>query len=326
MNKWMTRASPSILVIDDAEPIHRLLKIRLATEKYDIHSALTSSDGLAMAKEVHPDLILLDLRIDDEMDGLQVLQRLKDDEATSGITVIFISGESDGDQRVKALDLGAVDFITKPFDEFELRARLRCQLRAQRTLHMLEQRAQVDGLTELWNRAYFDQRLRAEVAEARRHSRPLSIVMTDIDRFKPLNDTFGHPFGDKVLEQFGRILSHGRASDIACRFGGDEFAVILPHTGLREAREVAERYRVMMQEQVWTIPPHAAAADKGPVIVTVSLGVADLASCGEHAGRTDLVRMADQALYAAKGGSGGAARNRVVSADELCGESIEEEA
>ncbi len=317
MNNWMIRAAPSILVIDDAEPIHRLLKIRLATEKYEIHSALTSSDGLAMAKELHPDLILLDLRIDDDMDGLQVLQRLKDDEATSRIAVIFISGESDGDQRVKAIDLGAVDFITKPFDEHELRARLRSQIRAQRTLHMLEQRAQVDGLTELWNRAYFDQRLRAEVAEARRHGRPLSIVMTDIDKFKSLNDTYGHPFGDKVIEQFAKILSRGRASDIACRFGGDEFAVILPHTSLCEAREVAERYRVMMQEQVWTVPRHAEALQKEPVIVTVSLGVADLAICGENAGRTDLVKTADQALYAAKGLTGGPARNRVVSADEL---------
>jgi len=304
----MSKQLPRVLLIDDEELIHRLLKIRLGAEKIELQGAYTSSEGLQMARELQPDVILLDLRIDEEMDGLQVLQHIKGNEGTQRIAVILISGASDTEHRVRALDLGAIDFISKPFEVTELRARLRGAIRLQQTIRMLEQRAQVDGSTGLWNRTYFDQRLRAEIAEARRHERPLSIVMTDIDHFKVLNDTHGHLFGDKVIEQYATILSRGRASDIACRFGGDEFAVILPHTTLVEAKDVAERYRIMLREQVW--PGHDA------LIVTASLGVADLASCGEGGRKSDLLTLADGALLVAKGAERGG-RDRVMTCEGM---------
>jgi diguanylate cyclase (GGDEF)-like protein len=183
----------------------------------------------------------------------------------------------------------------------ELKARVRSAIRIQQLLRMLSQRAQLDGLTALWNRSYFDQRLAAEFGEARRHGKNLSLVMCDIDHFKSVNDRFGHPFGDEVLALFSSILSGGRASDIPCRYGGEEFGVILPATALSEAIEVAERFRRAFEEHQWRRHPD--------LVLTASFGVADISALGVAGKPTDLVSRADTALYASKRGG----RNRVSS-------------
>ena len=289
---------PRLLAIDDSELIHRLLQVRLAGERLELHSALSAKDGLRLAKELNPAVILLDITLD-EMDGFELLSRLKQDPSTHDIAVIFISATSDTMDRVRGLDLGAVDFIIKPFEVVELKARVRSALRMQHLVRMLEHKAQIDGLSGLWNRRYFDQRLQQEWSEAARHDRPLSLVMCDVDRFKRLNDQFGHPFGDGVIERVANILTSGRGSDIVCRYGGEEFGMILPSTPLERAQEVAERHRQAIEAQVW--PGHP------DLIITASFGVADLQLLQEGATPDDLIQAADAALYRAKQSG----RNRV---------------
>ena len=291
---------PRILAIDDSELMHRLLRSRLQLEQVEIHCALSGEEGLRMAEELRPEVILLDIDLDG-MDGFEVLQRLKENPRTRDIAVIFISASCETMDRVRCLDLGAIDFIPKPFEMAELKARVRSAIRIQQLLRMLSQRAQLDGLTALWNRSYFDQRLAAEFAEARRHARPLALVLCDIDHFKSVNDRFGHPFGDEVLALFASILSGGRASDIPCRYGGEEFGVILPATATAEAVEVAERFRRAFEEHAWRRHPE--------LVLTASFGVADIASLEPGGTPADLLARADAALYAAKRGG----RNRVSS-------------
>lgn len=290
--------SPRLLAIDDSEIIHRLLQVRLQGERLELHGALSAQEGLQKARELMPEVILLDIELD-TMDGFEVLAHLKSDPKTQDIAVIFISAVSDTMDRVRGLDLGAVDFIAKPFEVAELKARVRSALRTQHLVKMLEHRAQIDSLSGLWNRRYFDQRLQQEWSEARRHGRSLSLIMCDVDRFKRLNDQFGHPFGDQVIERVAQILSGGRGSDITCRYGGEEFGVILPSTTADRALEVAERHRVAIESHTWS--------GHDDVIVTSSFGVADLKSLPNDASMEQLVQAADMALYRAKQSG----RNRV---------------
>jgi diguanylate cyclase (GGDEF)-like protein len=291
---------PRVLAVDDSELMHRLLRSRLQLEQVEIHCALTGEEGLRMAAELQPEVVLLDIDLDG-IDGFEVLQRLKENPRTRDIAVIFISASCETMDRVRCLDLGAIDFIPKPFEMAELKARVRSAIRIQQLLRMLAQRAQLDGLTALWNRAYFDQRLAAEFAEARRHARPLSLILCDIDHFKGVNDRFGHPFGDEVLALFATILSGGRASDVPCRYGGEEFGVILPATSLIEAVDVAERFRRAFEEHQWRRHPE--------LVLTASFGVSDITMLDSSGQPSDMLAKADAALYAAKR----AGRNRVSS-------------
>ena len=293
--------TPTVLAIDDSELIHRLLKTRLQGERLELHNATSSAEGLKKAVALNPDIILLDIAMDG-MNGFELLEKLKEDPRTRNIAVIFISATSEAMDRVKGLDMGAIDFICKPFDAFELKARVRSALRTQHLVKMLEQKAQIDGLTGLWNRRYFDQRMIQEISEAKRYSRPLSLVLCDIDRFKRLNDQFGHPFGDFVLERVAQILSGGRTSDIACRYGGEEFGLILSSTNIEQGHEVAERLRIAIESIVWP--------GKQDLVVTASFGICDTESVGEETNPEAMLETVDSALYKAKQNG----RNRVESA------------
>lgn len=295
-----SRSWPRMLVIDDSDLVHRLLRARLKHERIELKSAIGGEEGLRMAREMKPELILLDIELED-LDGFEVLARLKADPETHDIAVIFVSASNETMDRVRGLDLGAVDFVGKPFDVGELKARVRSALRMQRLIRMLAQRARVDGLTGLWNRAYFDQRLRDEVAAANRYGQPLSLILCDLDHFKSLNDRFGHPFGDDVLERAAGILNEGRGSDVACRYGGEEFGLILVGTDIEEAMETARRHQQKLQDIRFT--------DRENVKISASFGVADLGCIGSSNSPSALIEAADQALYQAKNNG----RNCVVS-------------
>ena len=284
------QAEPILLAIDDSLLIHRLLKSHLKHESLELHCASTGAEGLECARTLNPDAILLDVDLED-MTGFELLSVLKNEPATQHIPVLFLSGTCSIEDRVRGLDMGAVDFITKPFEIVELKARVRSALRITRLIKMLGQRAQIDGLTGLWNRAYFDERLEQEVAEAMRYDHNVALMLCDVDHFKEVNDRYSHPFGDRVLETFARILSDHRASDITCRYGGEEFAIIIPQTDARGAAAIADRIRESVESREWEGKPG--------LTVTVSFGLSDLHLTPDQTPE-QLVACADRALYAAK--------------------------
>ena len=295
----------NILAIDDSDLIHKLLDARLRPEDVTIHHALDGEEGLRLATQVRPDLVLLDVDMPG-MSGFEVCRRLLADPATASVPIIFLTGATQIFSKVEGLDIGAVDYVTKPFDPAELRARVRSALRTKRYHDMLATRAQLDGLTGLWNRGYFDQRLRDEVAAVQRYGRALSLVLIDLDHFKRINDTHGHPFGDRVLQATGEALTMCfRTTDAPCRYGGEEFAVILTETGA-EALIAARRC-------------HSQLAALGlrhrgePVAVTASIGVVSTDQFAHHGVITarSLLEAADGALYDAKR----AGRDRVCVAN-----------
>ncbi|MBY0307581.1 MAG: diguanylate cyclase, partial [Phycisphaerales bacterium] len=235
------------------------------------------------------------------MDGFAVLRALRANPATVNTSVVVLSELSDSQDKVAAFDLGATDYVTKPFDFSELRARVRSALRTQRLMQLLAERAEVDGLTGLANRAAFNRRWSQEVNESQWYGRPLSLAVMDIDHFKKINDTYGHPAGDEVIQGFARVITgFTRDCDIACRYGGEEFCVIMPETAPEAAKIVGERIREAMAGTRWARHPEHA--------VTVSVGIAGCA--GTAAGLTPEVWLdrADKALYTAKHGG----RNRTV--------------
>jgi len=287
-----------ILIIDDAEDTHVLLRKKLGDGGYEVLSAYDGREGLSVARSTDVALILLDLDMP-TMDGFEVLRELKDDESLMHTPVIVLSGSNNAQDMITGLELGAVDFVPKPFDFAELRARVRSALRIYKLMGMLAQRAQIDGLTGLWNRAHFDQQLSAEISDSRRSGRPLTLAFCDLDRFKSINDSYGHPAGDAVLEGFARILlSELRQHDLACRYGGEEFALILRNTSEAEAAVVLERIRARLESHSWPLHPERA--------VTASFGIASW--IGEEEGPVGLVARADAALYEAKSRG----RNRVA--------------
>jgi diguanylate cyclase (GGDEF)-like protein len=279
-----------ILIIDDSPDALAVAKARLANEGHEILCAGGGVEGLQTAAREKPDLILLDLDMPD-LDGFEVCRRLKADADLCMIPVIFLSGSGGPEERVQGLDAGAVDFVTKPFDAFELRARVNAALRTKQMQDLLIQHAKIDPLTGLPNRRALDERLQQEWARLLRHGGNLSVIMADIDHFKNVNDRFGHPAGDEVLRHVARMLAAGcRESDVPARYGGEEFVVITPETSLSDAAKFADRLRVSICVQPLMVQGRALE-------ITVSFGVAD------NEGLTspeELVQMADDALYRAK--------------------------
>jgi len=295
-------AQPVALVIDDSVDVHRLLRARLKPEGLELVQALSGPEGLTLAVSKPPSVVLLDLDMP-EMDGFEVLRNLKENPATQHVPVIVLSGLQSPQDKVTAFDLGAVDYVTKPFDLTELRVRVRAALRLSQLLTMLSQRAQIDGLTGLWNRAHFDKRWPDEVSGCVRHGRALSMAILDMDHFKSVNDTYGHPAGDAVIQGMATQLQREcRQSDVACRMGGEEFAVIMPDTNVEAALVLCERIRVAFEKQVWPRHPERH--------VTTSIGLVG-SSGSATLSAEEWIEAADQNLYRAKAEG----RNRVVATD-----------
>lgn len=284
-----------VLVIDDAHELHQVVADALAPEEIAVSSAFDGLSGLRTAIEQRPDLILLDLTLPD-IDGWEVCELLTVQDSTARTPVVILSGASDRRSVLRALELGAQDYICKPFDFDELRGRVRRALRYGYFLQFEATRAQIDPLTGLWNRRYFEQRLSAETSACQRHGRPLSCVMSDIDLFKKLNDKYGHPAGDDALRTVAEVMRETcRREDVICRYGGEEFAILCPDVKCDGAAVLAERLRTGISNAKLTVPG---------VHVTCSFGVTDSA-----AGTDSLIARADAALYRAKQ----AGRNRVAA-------------
>ena len=301
-----TAKKKSILIVDDLRTNALALKKMLESE-WPVEIALDGPSALvAAAKDPAPELILLDVRMPG-MDGHETCRRLKRDENTKNIPVIFITALDDSNDEALGLELGAVDYITKPVHAPIVRARIRNHLALQQAHGELELKNQTleklatrDKLTGLYNRRRLDDVLAQEVLRAERYNRPLSVILIDIDHFKQVNDTYGHPIGDAVLSETAfRLAGTLRTSDIAGRWGGEEFMVICPETGAETAMILAERLRAGYAELDF---PETGR-------LTASLGVA---SHRKGLGPEEILRHVDDALYRAKYGG----RNRVEQEKE----------
>jgi diguanylate cyclase (GGDEF)-like protein len=287
-----------LLIIDDSKAIHPLIKTLLAGEEIGIRSAYDAAFGIDLAKSLRPDLILLDVDMPGT-NGFDACRVLKSDPATNSIPVIFLTSCASVEEKVRGLELGAVDYVTKPCNRSELQARVRASLRMSQLIRLLEEKALIDALTGLGNRAMFEQRLAAEVALRIRSGNPLACIVMDLDAFKAINDNFGHPLGDQVLRKLASIVAeHCRTEDVACRIGGDEFIVLAPNTSAEHAALLAERMRS-------AIAKTSFVHNEKPVSVTCSFGVVD---AGDPYDRS-LLERADSALYRSKQQG----RNRVTS-------------
>jgi diguanylate cyclase (GGDEF)-like protein len=298
------RRPPRLLAVDD-QPVNIQAIYQIFSGDHQVFMATSGEQALKLAATQQPDLVLLDV-VMPGMDGHEVCRRLKADEATRDVPVIFVTAQSDEAAETQGLALGAVDFITKPINPAIVRARVKTHITLKSQSDLLRQWVYMDGLTGVHNRRYFDERLAGEWSRASRSGTELSLVLLDVDCFKRYNDLYGHLAGDACLRRVAECLRLPlkRPGDLVARYGGEEFVCLLPDTGLRGALELAQQLGAAVEALGI---PHADSA-AGPV-VTVSLGVC-CATHGAHGAADALVSAADAQLYRAKGGG----RNRICGA------------
>ena len=292
-----------VLLIDDSDDIHLQVRLMLNDETVEVSTASSGPEGIAAAKQQPPDLILLDVDMP-APNGFEVCKSLKSDPITLAVPIIFLTGMSSTEEKIRGLNLGAIDYVTKPFEPAELRARVQSALRTKYLIDLLAQRAMVDGLTGLWNRTYFEKRLSAELAASARTQSVVGVIAADVDHFKKVNDTYGHPAGDMILRGVAQtMLAAIRQEDVICRVGGEEFALVTGDAADGGATALAERLRKAIAQ--------ARFVHQGTQIsVTCSFGVAQ--SGGNHGANPNIAEQADAALYSAKR----MGRNQVKVADD----------
>lgn len=284
---------PRLLVVDDQavqiQVIHRAF-----AEDCQVLMATSGPQAIKVCTEQIPDLVLLDIEMPG-MDGFEVCSRLKASELTRHIPLIFVTGHSDPTQETQGLELGAVDFISKPVNPSVLRARVRTHLLLKFQSDVLRDLAYIDGLTALYNRRFFDQRLALEWTRLARSATTLSLLILDVDHFKRYNDTYGHQAGDDCLRSVARVIKAclKRGTDIVARYGGEEFVCLLPDTQHEQALRIARDIEQSVRQQAIA----HRSSDVAPV-VTISMGVAT----GRHedGSAAELLALADQQLYRAK--------------------------
>ncbi len=294
---------PRLLVVDD-QPSNIQTLYRIFQEDYEVFMATSGEQVLALCHQAKlPDLILLDVMMPD-MDGLEVCRRLKSNPATADIPVIFVTAQLDPMDEAHALEVGGVDFITKPVNPAVVRARVRTHLTLKAQADLLKAMAFIDGLTGIANRRRFDEALLTEWRGCRRSHTPLTLLMIDVDHFKRYNDHYGHQGGDLCLKSVASAIKQelGRPHDIVARYGGEEFACLLPECDQIAGKDKAE---ALCRAVVDLGIPHAGSSATPPVL-TLSIGVA-AAYPQDDSGAAALVTAADVALYQAKANG----RNRV---------------
>jgi two-component system, cell cycle response regulator len=286
----------SIVVVEDDPSTARLLAYLLTSHGYQVRLAESLASGRAELARMPADLVILDRNLPDG-DGLDLAREIKVD---GRCYVMMLTSLATDQAKLDGFEGGADDYVTKPFTPEELLARIRAGLRIidlQKALiasnRRLELLAATDALTGVRNRRWFDEELERSFAHALRYERPLSLAMIDIDHFKRINDAHGHLAGDRVLRGVSRLVaSMLRKSDLIARVGGEEFAILLPESGLFEALQVAEKVRARVSEE-------PIGADLEGDRVTISVGVASIPHTKVERS-AQFVWCADQALYRAK--------------------------
>ena len=287
-------ARPRLLVVDDQRAnIQALYQVFAADHK--VSMATSGEQALAICRRQPPDLVLLDV-VMPGMDGFEVCQRLKADDATKDIPVIFVTAHNDEETETRGLDVGAIDFISKPINPRVVRARVKTHLTMKRQADLLRQWVYIDGLTSVCNRRYFDERLKIEWDRAVRTGTALSVALVDVDLFKRYNDHYGHQAGDDCLRRVAAAMKAGikRPADMVARYGGEEFVLLLPDTDAAGALHVANQLRQrVLDEKI----DHAGST-VGPLL-TISVGVCTKTPYGDSSAAA-LLGAADAQLYIAK--------------------------
>jgi diguanylate cyclase (GGDEF)-like protein len=307
-----------VLVAEDSPEIAKLMELTLRMEGYFVLQAFDGVQALELARTHRPDLILLDVMMP-RLNGFDVARELKKDEETADIPIIFVTAKHELDALVQGLEV-AVDYISKPFAVPELAARVRAAMRMRRlqedlkaSNEELSKLAITDALTHLLNRRGFDAQIEEELWRARRFKHSIGFVLFDLDRFKSVNDTYGHAQGDIVLQSFAEVLvTCSRRVDKVARFGGEEFALLLPATDEAGVQFVCEKVRATTE--ALEIPLPSQDGQVSHIRVTVSGGGVIVPSVSESGFEiahltAGLFEMADRCLYSAKQ----AGRNRILT-------------
>jgi diguanylate cyclase (GGDEF)-like protein len=298
----------SILIIDDSKTVRQeiLLLLREISLFDDYREAADGVDGLKSLLEHKADLVICDVEMP-RMDGFKFIAMMQTRDELKDIPVIMLTGRGDQEMKIKGLDHGACDYVTKPFDPGELVARVKVQLKIKalqdalkRSNQLLLELSNTDPLTGIFNRRYFMEALEKEFQRAHRKHAPLTLAIMDIDHFKRINDKYGHPQGDQVLISLAAVIQGQlRRYDIIARYGGEEFILLLPETSPDEGIAVVERLRTTVENMRFPTPLEELR-------LTVCLGVS-VYPAEQVASVYDLIHEADTALYRAKAGG----RNRV---------------
>jgi two-component system, cell cycle response regulator len=308
-----------ILVVDDNPDNVEIIDARLSSRGFTVETATNGEEALARVEENPPHLILLDVMMP-VMDGYEVSRRIKGSDSLPFIPIILVTARDSTQDKVEGLDAGADDYLTKPINFPELEARVRSMLRIKRLQDQLDEKNRelevankklrklsiTDGLTGLFNHRHVHELLHEEIERSKRTGDSIAVAMVDLDRFKKVNDTYGHPTGDVVLYETAEILRDtAREVDMVGRYGGEEFIAILPGTPEENAAQFAERVRQRVEEHVYR-------DDATEIRMTTSAGVAAYPS--EAVPDADaLLKRADEALYRAKE----TGRNQVIRASDL---------
>jgi len=291
----------NIVIIDD-NAVNAKINAAYINKLDDINSVIFTNpiEGLAYCLEKDVDMILVDYKMP-KVNGLELVRLVKENPEKSGVPIVMITSDSENDVRLAALDAGANDFLNKPVDEMELIIRVRNMLSLRSYTLELKRLANFDALTSVYNRRHYLEQAEKEMSRARRYSSPLSVLMIDVDKFKQVNDTYGHACGDTVLTELANIcLAELREVDFIGRLGGEEFSVCLTETSLDRASLVAERLRKSIESAT-------VNTEQESLKISVSIGLTEVSDCDQEF--SNALNRADQALYSAKESG----RNKIVS-------------
>jgi two-component system cell cycle response regulator len=303
-----TGKGATILLVDDRKASYERLAPALASE-HTVDVEPDPAEAIFRVAESNYDLVIISLGLENH-DALRLCSQTRSIERTRNVPILCVAEAEDNQRLVRGLEIGVNDYLIRPIDKNEMLARVRTQVRKKRFAERLRDNMQAsiemavtDGLTGLHNRRYMESHVTTLVEQAAARGKPLTVLVLDIDYFKSVNDTYGHDAGDDVLREFStRLKKSIRGIDLACRYGGEEFVVVMPDTDMAVAAMVAERVRRGIATE-----PFPIEQNKKYLEVTISIGIASLTRTTDSA--ADILKRADQALYRAKRDG----RNRVVA-------------